>query len=272
MKKTFLLFVLAIFSLVTKSQYYYNDIITTQQTNKQYKLLTNNNVRSVSAQSFEADGSQVQDFELNQQISGSTLTTISSYPSTGKSTSVSTYADGKITRSVDSSANVKNTTTYTYTGNLIASITTVSEDTFMNSASTQSHIWIYENEQPVKMLLVKDNADTTVVLFEKDEHGNIATEKWYRNNRNLENYFYYYNDKNQLTDIVRFNLKAQRLLPDYLFDYNEQGVLIKFTQVPQGSDDYLVWEYSYNANGLKQKESCFNKVHQPVGNIVYTYK
>ena len=43
-------------------------------------------------------------------------------------------------------------------------------------------------------------------------------------------------------------------------------------QVPQGSADYLVWQYIYNPNGLKQKELCFTKTKQPVGRIEYTYK
>jgi hypothetical protein len=76
----------------------------------------------------------------------------------------------------------------------------------------------------------------------------------------------------KLTDIVRYNAKAQRLLPDFLFEYDNNGTLVKFTQIPQGSADYLVWQYEYLPNGLKQKELCFNKQKEPVGTIVYSYQ
>ena len=124
----------------------------------------------------------------------------------------------------------------------------------------------------LKMLLIKNNSDTTTVEFVKDEHGDIAEERWRKKGNLVENYFYYYNDQHKLTDIVRYNERAQRLLPDYLFSYDSNGTLVKLTQIPQGSADYLIWQYVYGPNGLKQKELCFNKQKQPVGTIEYIYK
>jgi hypothetical protein len=273
MKSLFFLLLLSCV-YIANGQYYFNDILTTKQTNKQYSILKQNKIRQVSATSYEADGSLTEDFILSQQISanGASVITTAEYPSSGKSISTSWYTNDKINKTVDSADNVKNTTTYTYDNNNIVSISTFTEDTFMHSASVQTHLWFYENETPVKMLLIKDNTDTTVVEFVKDEHGNVAEEHWKKKGRNADNYFYYYNEKHLLTDIVHFNLKAQRLLPDFLFEYDEQGTLIQFTQIPQGSDDYLVWQYVYNANGLKEKELCFNKTKQPVGRIEYTYR
>ncbi|HEY6977157.1 MAG TPA: hypothetical protein VH396_12765, partial [Chitinophagaceae bacterium] len=45
-----------LFINISFGQYYYNDIITTQQTNRQYLLLKNNHIRQVSASSYEANG------------------------------------------------------------------------------------------------------------------------------------------------------------------------------------------------------------------------
>ena len=76
----------------------------------------------------------------------------------------------------------------------------------------------------------------------------------------------------QVTDIVRFNLKAQRMLPDYVFEYDDAGKIISAIQVPQGSADYLIWNYFYNSAGLKIKELCFNKQKQLQGTIEYQYR
>jgi hypothetical protein len=267
---TILLFVVV---KISQAQYYYNDIITTQQTNQQYVLLKNNHVRQLSAKSYEADGETTENFALEQEVSGngSEITTTSEFPSTGKSLSTSVYTNNKLTKTITNNDNVTSTVSYTYKNEHLESITTQTEDTFMNSSSQEVHQWFYENDQPVKMLLIKNNKDTTVIEFTKDEHGDIGEEHWKKNGRQVENYFYYYNDQHKLTDIVRFNAKAQRLLPDYLFEYDNNGILTQLTQIPQGSSDYLVWHYVYGANGLKQKELCFNKQKQPVGRIEYTY-
>jgi hypothetical protein len=268
---------LVIFLLATLnvySQYYYNDIVTTQQTNEQYLLLKKNHVQQVSAKSYEADGEATADFLLEQNIAanGSEITTTSDFPSTGKSIAQSYYANDKISKTITNSGNINSTVTYAYNGYNLTSITTQTEDTFMNSSSVETHLWFYENNQPAKMLLIKNSNDTTTVDLVKDEHGDIAEERWRKRGRLLENYFYYYNEQHKLTDIVRFNTKAQRLLPDFLFEYDDNGTLVQLTQVPVSSDNYLVWHYEYGANGLKEKELCFNKQKQPVGSIEYTYR
>ena len=73
-------------------------------------------------------------------------------------------------------------------------------------------------------------------------------------NQLTQKYFYYYNQRHQLTDVVHFNTKANQLLPDFVFEYNEDGTIRQMTQVPQGSDDYLIWLYEYDSNGLKRKK------------------
>ena len=274
MKSVVLLVFLLTATHTIYGQYYYNDIITTQQTNNQYLLLKKNNVQQVSAKSYEADGELTADFQLEQNIlnNASEITTTSSYPSTGKSESQSFYENDKLSKTITNSDNVQSTVLYSYEDDLLKSITTQTTDTFMNSSSQEVHEWFYENSKPTKMLLIKNNNDTTTIELTMDEHGDVAEERWRKKGHLVENYFYYYNDQHKLTDIVRYNAKAQRLLPDYLFEYDSNGTLKKLTQIPQGSADYLVWQYEYLPNGLKQKELCFNKQKQPVGSIEYTYK
>lgn len=272
--KTIYLLIFLFAAHFSYAQYYYNDIITTQQTNDQYALLKKNHVQQVSAKSYEANGELTTDFQLEQNIlnNASEIVTTSSFPSTGKSESQSFYTNDKLSKTITNSNNVQSTVLYTYDNDLLKTITTQTVDTFMNSSSQEEHQWFYENNLPVKMLLIKNNSDTTTIELLKDEHGDIAEERWRKKGHLVENYFYYYNDQHKITDIVRYNAKAQRLLPDYLFEYDNNGTLIQLTQVPQGSADYLVWQYVYASNGLKQKELCFNKQKQPVGSIEYTYK
>jgi len=274
MKTIVLLFFLFVTVQTIYGQYYYNDIVTTQQTNNQYLLLKKNHVQQVSAKSYEADGELTSDFQLEQNIlnNASKITTTSSFPSTGKSESQSSYANDKLSKTITNSDKVQSTVLYSYDNNLLKSITTQTIDTFMNSSSQEVHQWFYENDKPTKMLLIKNNNDTTTVEFKIDEHGDVGEERWRKKGRIVENFFYYYNDQHKLTDIVSYNAKAQRLLPDFLFEYDNNGTLIKFTQIPQGSADYLVWQYVYLQNGLKQKELCFNKQKQPVGSIEYHYQ
>lgn len=257
------------------SQYYYNDIVATQQAAQQYEALKSNHITHVMAESFESNNQPTENFHLEQTISpDANLVTIdASYPSTGKLLTVNTYKNGKLYNTQDSSANVSTTTTYAYDNSgKIAAITTQTIDTFMNSRSTEVHQWIYnDNGQPAKMLKIKDGADTTVVELTYD-NGNVAQETWKRRGKVVENYYYYYNGNNQLTDIVRFNNRVKKLLPDFLYDYDAQGRVVKMMQVPAGSSDYMIWQYVYNSNGLKEKELLYNKQQQLIGQIRYRYQ
>lgn len=269
-----LLLIFSGFTCIASAQYYFNDILTTRQTNKQYKLLKDNSIQQVTAKSFEADGTISEDFSLTQQLSqnSTVITTTSEHTGSGKTISIAQYNNNKIKKSTDSSDHIKSITTYSYNNNDLLNISTVTEDVFMNNNSTEVHQWLYENNVPVKMLLIKNSIDTTVVEFIKDSLGNIAEERWQKKGRTAETYFYYYNEKNNLTDIVRYNIRAKRLLPDFMFEYDEKGTLIQAIQVPQGSAEYLVWQYVYNSNGLKQQELCFTKSRRPMGRIAYSYK
>jgi hypothetical protein len=77
---------------------------------------------------------------------------------------------------------------------------------------------------------------------------------------------------NRLTDIVRYNKKANRLLPDILFYYDDNNRLIqRMTILSMTNRDYLIWRYAFDEKGLKTKEALFNKKQELQGRIIYTY-
>ena len=260
-------------SSIAHSQYYYSDIIAFQQAAKQYNSLVAAHVKHVSATSYEGN-QPIDNFKLEQTISpdARTITITSSDPSTGDLYTQNKYTNSRLVQTKDTSTNLSSIANYTYdvAGN-ISTITTASEDAFMNSHSTETHQWIYDGNLPQKMLRIKDKTDTTFVTFTYDG-GNVAGETWKRKGHIVETYYYYYNTKNQLTDIVRFNIRVRKMLPDFLYEYDEQGRVSQMMQVPNGSTDYMVWKYSYNNNGLKERELLYNKQQQIVGRVEYQYQ
>jgi len=280
MKLLLATFTLILLAQNAKCQYYYNDIIILKETNRQYLALKNSHITKITAQSLESDNEPTKGFLLQQDIldNASKIVTTSELPSSGRSVSTNYYEDGHITKTVDNSNGdsgrvILSVIEYSYdTQGNITENNTVTADTFMNSRSEEVHRWFYTNNSPAYMLRIKDRVDTTMVEFVKDEQGNIAEEHWKKNGRRIEDYFYYYNDQHLLTDIVRFNNRVKRMLPDFLFEYDGAGKLTKLTQIQQNSSNYLTWYYEYNSNGLKQKETCYDKLKQLIGRIDYSFQ
>ncbi len=274
MKLAFFVFLILLAPVFAACQFYYTDIIITKQTNDQYSLLRRNNIHLVSAKSFEADQTLSPDFKLEQEISkdGKTIVTSSSSLNTGNTISTAYYDNNHLLKTMDSSENIVSITQFEYDEEYsLVRISSATTDHFMNSKSIETHEWVYENNRPVKMLLIKNGIDTTQVDFEY-ENEEIASETWYKGGRAIEKYFYYYNNSGMITDIVRYNTKAQRMLPDFTFDYDAQNRVITFTQVRSSASNYFTWDYEYLPNGLKSTETCFDKQKLPVGKIVFNYQ
>jgi hypothetical protein len=166
------------------------------------------------------------------------------------------------------------TTLYNYddAGRLIL-IKSSSSDTAKKINETEEHHWQYQNNQVSRMLRIKNNIDTTYVDLKLDEKGNVSEEHSLRKGIKSDPVYYYYDASNRLTDIVRFNNKARRLLPEYMFEYapNSRQVIQKIT-VPANSSDYLIWRYQYDAGGLKIKEAIYDKHKALTGKIEYQYQ
>ncbi len=275
MKKLFLIVSLFITSHLF-SQYYYNDIIANQQSNQRYHLLILNKVNKVTATNLDANN-QVQDnFLLEELINASThQTIINSKIASGKTSVIKHwYEKEKILKTEETSNNVNTQVNYNYDEmGRVKTISSNTIDTSFQSESTEVHIWTYNSSnQPQQMWNIKNKADSVLVDFLYDDQGNVIEEHWFKKNVEQEIYYYYYNDKKQLTDIVRFSKKAKQLLPDFLFEYDNQNHIIQMTQTLLANNNYLVWKYLYNDKGLKQEEICTNRQKQIMGKIEYKYE
>lgn len=260
-----------------KAQYYYKDIIVSQQNLDQFRQAKTNRVTNVTLRSFESDGRPTEDFICSQSYNSgySQVKTYSSAPLTGESTFIAYFnGQGFIYKSVDSSK--ESVVVYQYefdsTGKL-AVISTSSAGYGDKTRETETHRWYYNSRgKPEKMIKIKNDNDTSNVKFTFDEKGNVAEEETFWRGQSQDKVYYYYDDQNRLTDVVRYNIHAKKLLPDYMFEYDAQNRLIQMINVQGGGIDYLTWQYAYNEKGLKRKETCTNKQKQLLGSIEYSYE
>lgn len=262
-------------SFSAQAQYYYKDIVGNRETEQLMKAYLSNKVSRVVLNSFDENNLRITDFLVEQQFSpvnGTLKTTTRS--GTGPESVMTTFlnAAGQVTRTVDSSSIIVTRTSYSYdaTGRLVSSLSS-SSDSSGKTSQQEEHLWQYDGDRIARLLRIKNKKDTTVVEFKYDDQGNIIEEQETRLGVKNEPVYYYYNDNNKLTDIVRYSKKAKRLLPEYLFEYSPTGQVIQKITVPTGSDRYLIWRYQYNQQGLKSKEAVYNKQKQLTGKIEYQY-
>jgi hypothetical protein len=276
MNKIFSLVVILLCFAKVRSQYYYLDIVGTNQTNKQYRLIRAHQLKRINATSYEGNNKPSEDFMLQQTIvdGGKQIVTQSASVGNAPSFFISFYENNRLAKTLDSSNNAINTVVYNYDdAGRISSINSISKDfdgTFINA---ETHTWRYnEKGLPVSMLKVKNDKDTTYVSFTIDEQDNVAEERWTRNKRVIETYYYYYNPKKQLTDVVRYSRRAKAMIPDYILEYDNNGRITEMRQTQATSANYLIWRYMYNDKGMKEKEYVFNKQKELLGKIEYSYQ
>jgi hypothetical protein len=268
-----IVFLLVVFS--AKSQYFYKDILLARQNQDNWKSFHELKVREVGIQSMDANNEPTPGFTCTQTITPdfSSISTFTKSADIPPSTLTAYYdRNGRMLKTVDTSDTYKSTTEYSYTENgEISIMLNNSVETDNHTVATEKHIWIYEAASVKKMIKIKGETDSTVVNMVRDEKGNIVEEKSFRGGLPLPSVYYYYDGDGKLTDIVRYNQKAGRLLPDYVFEYNT-GRLSSMLFVPNGSSDYQRWIYVYDANGLKSNETCYDKKRQVVVKIRYAYR
>jgi len=273
-----LLFIAVLFaSLSSTAQYYYKDIVGTRESSELIKTYMKNKVSRVMLTSYDADNTKSDNLFVRQEFSPAkkVLKTVTATGADNANMStVFTYADdnGNIIKTVDSTGVVVNTTTYSYDASGNLNLVTISSSDTTISESEQ-HIWRWENGKPSKMLRIKNKKDTTFVDFKIDENGNVSEETETRKRVISRPYYYYYNENNQLTDVVRYNERAKQLLPEYMFEYSSSNQVIQKITVPTNNSDYLIWRYQYNPQGLKIKEVVYSKYDKknPMGKIEYQY-
>jgi hypothetical protein len=258
------------------SQHYYNDLVMTSEIAKKRAVYQANKVKAVKMTSFDNNNQPIEGFGGSQAIAGNyaTITTETFTSLSGKDEITHFFNDkGQLTQSIDTTDGNKVIIQYTYdANNLITGIVNMSFSPGGYSTREQ-HLWFYNKAgKPERMLKIKNSTDTTVVNFKLDEKENVSEERSVHGGTEQPVIYYYYDDKGRLTDVVRYNTRAKRLLPDYIFEYDEAGRIAMMLVTTTGGADYQKWYYRYDEKGLKQKDECFGKNKMMIGKIEYKYQ
>jgi antitoxin component YwqK of YwqJK toxin-antitoxin module len=270
--------VLLLLQVSLHAQHYYRDILGTRESNQLMKRYLANHVLEVNLVSYEADGALSENFLVTQVVNPNdrSLKTITRSGVTDESALTSWFdASMQLIKTIDTSGSSINTAVYEYDNNgRLSSIRSFSGDTLQSGAEAELHQWVYnEAGLPVKMIQVINGSDSTIFTFTTDDNGNIIQETPYKTGKAGDPVYYYYDNQNRMTDIVRYNYKLKKLIPDYMFEYSPQGQVIQKITIPSNfAADYLIWRYQYDDKGLKTKEVCFNKDKQLTGKIEYHYR
>jgi len=265
-----------VFPAVSFCQYYYNDILDARVTGEKMKNYTQQKVNTITATGYDARGAKTTDFNEWQEINAEKrilkITTRN-----GQQVNRQYYQfdnEFKLTSIVDSSGDIKSYTVYTYdnSGN-ITSINTTTIDSLQDFNEMVEHQYVYNAAgQPEKLWRIVNGTDSSEYRLSLEENKNVADEQLFRRGVGIDPIYYYYDEKNRLTDIVRFNKKAKKLLPTVMFEYDGADRIIqKMTILSANNPDYLIWRYLYNEKGLKTKEALFNKQKELTGRIEYAY-
>lgn len=261
----------------TSAQFFYKDIWTIQQLTKEFSILKNENLRTVSVKSFEDDGEPSEGFYCERKIDRnfSKSEMISRSNITQQSLLVSYYNDkGWIIKTVDSSQTSLARSQYEYDNKgRITLITNFTKANDENVGITETHQYIYNAAvKPEKMIRKKNNVDVSTINFTIDDKGNIIEEQEIIKGNKGRKFLYYYDDKNRLTDVVHYNERAKRLLPDYMYEYNQQGQIKQMISTEDNISNYYTWKYTYNDQRLRESEKCYSKEKRLLGSIQYEYK
>ena len=256
------------------AQYYYKDIMGTLKENTEYSILKNSNIRSIKITSFDENNQPSEGFfcekQINKTFTQSQLMTNSNI--TGESLLVTDYnSHGDVLRTTTTTPHTTNTVEYQYDND--GNIVSIRTSTIGNGDSTgisETHEYSYRLGRPVKMLRKKNNVLISTITFLSDNKGNIIEEDP-SGKSDDKKYYYYYDDSNRLTDVVHYNQIAQKLLPDYMFEYNAGNQPKQKISVDETGRNYFIWRYAYDEKNLPEIQKCYSKEKQLLGTIQYEY-
>jgi hypothetical protein len=275
MKTLFLTLCASLLVSIAYCQHYYNDLLVPRENMKKQGLYRTQGVKSVHFNSFDTNNQPIDGFKCDQVVKNNAteVVTTTTDPLSGSSENTTYFNSfGQLVKSIDTTDGSKTVITYGYDASSRISIITSSAISAGGYISKEQHFWSYDAAgKPVRMLKVKNDVDTTTITFVMDEQGNPGEEKIVHKGQVQPSYYYYY-DNNRLTDIVRYNTRAKRLLPDYVFEYDANNRVATMMVVSEGTGDYQKWYYTYDAKGLKAKDECFSKTRVLIGKIMYQYQ
>ena len=273
---------LLISSLSFHAQYYYDDLVGTRETSRLMQTYREQKVRMVTATGYDSKGVKATDFSEVQEIKeNGRLLRQSAIRNFTKTVTLSRFDEqGRVISITDSAADIQSITFYSYDA---AGRVSKVENKVLDSANafnhTETHWWYYnEKGLPVTMWRVISNSgaetktDSLEVRFTTDEEGNTGEERTFRKGVETGYLYYYYDDQHRLLDMVRFNTRLKKLLPDVMFEYDENNRIVQKTTTTSSLHlGYLIWRYIYNEKGLKTKEVLFNSDKQITGRIEFAY-
>jgi YD repeat-containing protein len=270
--KFFLTLFLSPLALAASAQYYYKDIVGNRESNEQLQRYRTAGVRSVVLSSFDADGSKSDALDVQQRFDNGQLTTTTMLDSNSAVLQSFVDAQGRVIRTVDSSEASVSATTYAYDADgHLERVTNNTHDLAGRFVQEEVHRWEWSNGKPQRMWRIKNGRDSIEVRLVLDERGNVSEERTQRRGQEPDAVYYYYDDKGRLSDIVRYNEKAKRLLPEYMFEYNDAGQVVQRITVPANNSNYTIWRYQYDERGLKIREALFDRNKKLTGKVEYQY-
>lgn len=286
LKKTiFILLGLAGF-LPASAQYYYQDIYRTEETNRQHQQYRDRGIREIDIKSFDAQNSPSSGFQCKKTFTddyGKTFTETRSF-STGEDLLISFFdKEGRVRHTVDSSsASINHTWIHYGPKGEIDSLIFLSYapkktgmDTLLQGNTPyklrETHSFHYDSDGLLeKMERFKNHRSAATILFTRDSAGRVFKE--YEKHSNRPIYYYKYQEDGLLSDVFHYNHTKKRMVPDFMFNYDDEGRLIQKTVVLRNSHDYLRWEYAYDQAGNIHEEKCYNKKEELQGSLLFRYK
>jgi len=276
MKKNLVLLACLV-SLLSHSQYYYQDVVGVADLQRRMSSYVSAGVKSATATGYDARGAKTTDFnEWQEVLNDGRMLKITSRNGQAVSRQYYSFDDaGRLKSLRDSSKDIETRTDYEYgSSNRLEKVKITVTDSMQEFNKNEERFYHYNNAgKLLKMVRVVNGVDTSAYDFLLDESGNVSEEKLYRITNSADPVYYYYDDANRLTDIVRYNKRLKRLLPDVMFEYDDEGrVIQRITIVSTIQPDYLTWRYIFDEKGLKTKEAMFNKDKVLQGRIEYNYR
>lgn len=262
------------------AQYYYKDIMSTQKLNHEFSILKSANIKLIKITSFDENNQPSEGFfcekKINKNFSQSEMMSKSNI--TGQSLLVTDYnKDGKVIETTTNTPTTTDTVEFEYNSSgLLSLVRTKTIADGDSSGITETHEYFYKDGRPIKMLRKKNNVLISTITFVADNNGNIIEEDAAGSSDDIK-YYYYYDDDNRLTDVVHYNIIAQKLLPDYMFEYNPNDnpndkKPDQMISVDETGRNYFIWKYAYDDRQLPEIQKCFSKGKQLLGTIQYDYK
>ncbi len=261
------------------AQYYYKDLLSNKQTIEERMRLKNQKVKLVKVHSLEPDGTESSNFFCEKRINKD-YSKIETFTKSNISTPslLTTFFNekGLLVKTIDSAKIATSTTLYTYDNNdNLISILLRSrsyDDDFATTQEEERRYYYNEKAQPIKLVRFKNKKDSIEIKFNLDENGNVIDEIEVNDPSN--HYYFYYDTENQLTDIVRYRTSKRKLVPDFMFEYNEGKQVSQMITTEEGpnTSDYFVWKYFYNDAGLRIIEKCYSKERDLMGSFEYEYE